>query len=78
MTLSCVEKPDVIELEQGETLTVASTYEMVKSKYELSKQGGYRAIKLKVYDNFFVVYLIDLQGKSVDLAFSDTWDFSIR
>ena len=77
MLISAEEKPDIIELDKNEKLMVSSTYEMVKNKYEVGP-NAYRAIKIKVYDSFFVVLLTDQQGKTTDIAFSDTWDFSIR
>lgn len=76
MLITCNEKPDIIELEKTEKLMVSSTYETVKSKYEIG-QNAYKSIKVKVYNNFFVVILMDQRGKTADMAFSDTWDFSI-
>jgi aspartyl-tRNA synthetase len=76
MLITCNEKPDIIELEKTEKLIVSSTYEMVKSKYEIGP-NAYRSIKVKVYNNFFVVILMDQRGKTIDMAFSDTCDFSV-
>jgi len=65
---------DVIEISQNEVLTVSSTYEVVKYRYSLKIM---KSIKLKIYDNFFVVEYVDKNNKSKQEAFSDTWDFSI-
>jgi hypothetical protein len=64
-----------VELERGETLTVASTYESIKRQYDLS---ALRSVELKVYDGFFVVRFVDKGGKAKEHAYSDTWDFSVR
>ena len=65
---------DVIEISQNEVLTISSTYEVVKYRYSLKIM---KSIKLKIYDNFFVVEYVDKNNKSKQEAFSDTWDFSI-
>ena len=72
-------KPDIIELDKDEYLVVASTYEMIKNKYARGiNKGQYSSVKLKIYNNFFTVHLVAVDGKPTMMAFSDTWDFSIR
>ena len=75
MLVNSIEKPDIIEVSKGEKLTIASTYEMIKNRYELGQ--NYKSIKVKIYNNFFVVTLVDTGGKTTNMAFSDTWDFSV-
>lgn len=77
MLINSIEKPDIIELEKNEKITVSSTYEMIKTTYEYDPHK-YKSIKVKVYNNFFVVVFTDIKGKTSDLALSDTWDFCIR
>ena len=74
MTISSKENPDIIELEKGDTLTVASTYEAVKLTF---MKAAYKSIKLKVYDNYFVV-ILETDKYSTKKVFSDTWDFGIN
>lgn len=75
MRINSPEPYDVIELERGETLTVSSTYEMIKRSYDLS---ALKSVKLKIYDSFFIVQFVDKKNVTKEHAYSDTWDFSIK
>lgn len=77
MLVTNAERPDIIELEKNEKLMISSTYEMIKSKYELGP-NGYKAIKIKVYSGFFIVLFTDQSGSTTSMAFSNTWDFVIK
>ena len=74
MTISSKENPDIIELEKGDVLTVASTYESIKLNF---MKAAYKSIKLKVYNNYFVI-ILETDKYSTKKVFSDTWDFGIN
>lgn len=64
-----------VELERGELLTVSSTYESIKYRYDAS---ALKSVRLTIHDGFFVVRFVDRNGKSKEHAFSDAWGFCVN
>ena len=74
MLITTAEIPDIIELEKTDKLIVSNTIVMASHVFNLS---NYKNIKLKIYDNFFLVEAINKNGEKIQKAFSDTWGFHI-
>ena len=75
MEIITEQKPVIIKLSPGESLTVTSAI-MVSSKIH-NMDTTNKKITLRVYSDFFVV-VIEENGKTSKEIFSDNWDFHIK
>lgn len=75
MDIITEQKPVIIKLSPGETLTLTSAIMGPSKVHEMDTVN--KKITLKVYSDFFAV-TVEENGKTSKEVFSDNWDFRIK